>query len=98
LFLSGVSASLEGEEDLSHMCWVSTLKEGPALGVLSVSTYFGTKVALWCPRPWRDLNYSTVSSMECLKHQGNSALIFLHLVPTTEERPAIATPYRPQGV
>ena len=51
LFLSGASASLEGEEDLSHLCWVSTLKEGPALGVLSISKYFGTKVALWCPRP-----------------------------------------------
>jgi len=51
LFLPGASASLEGEEDLSHLCWVSTLKEGPALGVLSISKYFGTKVALWCPRP-----------------------------------------------
>jgi len=98
MFLSGASASLEGEEDLFHLCWVSILKEGPTLGVLSVSKYFGTKVALWCPRPWRDLNNSTVSSMECLKHHGNSALIFLCLVPTTEERPATATPHRPQGV
>jgi len=55
LFLSAASASLEGEEDLSHLCWVSTLKGGPALGVLSVSKYFGTKVVLWCPRLRRGL-------------------------------------------
>jgi len=68
------------------------------MGVHSVSKYFGTKVVLWCPRPWRDLNNSTVLSMGCLKHQGNSALIFLRLVPTTKERSATAIPYRPQGV
>ena len=78
--------------------WVSTLEERPALGVLNVSKHFGTKVALCCPRPRRGLYNSTVSSMECLKHQGNLALIFLRLVPTPEKRPAIATSYRPQGV
>ena len=76
LFLPGASASLEGEEDLSHLCWVSTLKEGPALGVHSVSKYFGTKVALWCPRPWRDLNNSTVSSMGCLNTRATQPLSF----------------------
>ena len=58
----------------------------------------GTKIALWCPRPWRGLYNSTESSMECLKHQGNLALISLRLVPTLEERPTTAAPFRPQGV
>jgi len=84
--------------DLSHLYWVSTPEERPALGVLSVSKHFGTKVALWCPRPRRGLYNSIVSSMECLKHQGDLALIFLRLVPMPEKRPATATPYRPQGV
>ena len=98
MFVSGASTSLKGEEGLSHLCWVSTLKEGPALGVLRAPEYFGTKVALWCPRPWRGLNNGTALFMECLKHQGSLALIFLRLVPTLEERSATATSYRPQGV
>ena len=98
LFVSGASTSLEGEEGLSHLCWVSTLKEGPALGILRASEYFGTKVALWCPRSWGGLNNSTALFMECLKHQGNLALIFLRSVPTPEERPATARSYCPQGV
>jgi len=98
LFVSVASTSLEGEEGLSHLCWVSTLKEGPALGVPRAPKFFGTKVALWCPRPWGGLNNSTALFMECLKHQGNLALIFLRSVPTPEERSATTTPYHPQGV
>jgi len=37
------STSLEGEEDLSYLYWVSTLEERPGLGVLSVSKYLGQK-------------------------------------------------------
>jgi len=68
LSISGASTSLKGVGNLSHLYWVSTLKERPALGVLSVSKHFGIKVALWCPRPRRGLYNSIVSSMECLKH------------------------------
>jgi len=39
-----------------------------------------------------------VSSMECLKHQGNLALISSRLVHAPEERPTTAAPYRPQDV
>jgi len=56
------------------------------------------KVALWCPRPWRGLHNSAVSSMECPKHQGNLSLNSCCLAPTLEERPITAGPYRPQGV
>jgi len=73
---SPASSLPKGTRDLSHLYWVSTLEERPALGVLSVSKHFGTKVALWCPRPRKGLYNSIVSSMECLKHQGNLALTF----------------------
>ena len=98
------STSLKGEEDLSVRLWCLNVAQGrgglisPVLGVLRAPEYFGTKVTLWCPRPWRDLNNGTVLFMECLKHQGSFALIFLRLVPTPEERSATATPYPPQGV
>jgi len=37
------STSLKGEEGLSHLYWVSTLEERPALGVLGVSKHLGQK-------------------------------------------------------
>ena len=72
---------------------MSTLERRPALGL---NTW--DKVALQCPRPWRGLSNSAVSSMECLKHQGNMSLKFWYLAPTPEERPITAVSYRPQGV
>jgi len=68
---------------------VSTLEKRPALGL---NTW--DKVALRCPRPWRGLSNNAVSSMECLKHQGNLSLNSWCLAPTPEERPITAAPYR----
>ena len=48
------------------------------------------KVALWCPRPWRGLCNSVVSSMECLKHQGNLSFNSWCLAPTPDDVNAIA--------
>ena len=74
------------------------LEEGPALGVLSVSRHLGQKSRSGAHAHGEAYTISTVSSMECLKHQGNLALISLRLVPTPEERHTKAAPYRPQGV
>jgi len=54
------------------------------------------KVALRCPRPWRGLSNSAVSSMGCLKHRDNFSLISWCLVPTPKERPITTASYRPR--
>jgi len=85
---SGVSTSLEGEEDLSHLYWVSTLEERPAeRKVVSSSACLNTwdKVTLWCPRPWRGLLQQCRIVHKVSKHQGNLALIPARSVPTPEK-------------
>jgi len=42
-YRSIASTSLKGAEGLSHLHWVSTLEERPALGVLSVFKHLGRK-------------------------------------------------------
>jgi len=56
------------------------------------------KVTRRCPCPWRGLPNSAVSSMGCLKHQGDMSLGSWCPAPMPKERPATAAPYRPQGV
>ena len=79
-------------------CAMCSRSRRDLLWVSLVCLTLGTKVALRCPRPWRGLCNSAVSSMECLKHRGNLSLISSCLVPTPEERPTTAVPYRPQDV
>jgi len=72
---------------------LQTQKSRPALGLNAWD-----KVALQCPRPWRGLSNSAVSSMGCLKHQGDMSLNSWCLAPTPKERPTTAASYRPQGI
>ena len=53
------------------------------------------KVALRCPRPRRGLSVGAVSSLGCLKLQGDLSLDSWCLAPTPKERPATAASYRP---
>jgi len=78
---------------LATLPLLQTQKSRPALGLNTRD-----KVALQCPRPRKGLSNSVVSSMECLKHQGDLSLNSWCLAPTPKERYAIAAPYRPQGV
>jgi len=55
---------------------LQTLKSRPAL---VLNTW--DKVALQCLRPWRGLSNSAISSMECLKHQGDLSLNYWCLAP-----------------
>ena len=81
-----------------YLYWVSTLDERPALGVLIVSIHFGQKSCSGALAYGEAYTISTVSPMECLKHQCNLAFISLHLAATPEESPTTAASYRPQGV
>jgi len=48
----------------------------------------GDEVGLRCPRPRRGLSVSVISSLRCLKHQGDLSLDSWCLAPTPKERPA----------
>jgi len=60
------STSLEGEEDLSYLYWVSTLEERPALGVLSVSKHLGQKSRFGALARGEAYYNNVVSPMGCL--------------------------------
>jgi len=85
------STSLEGEEGLSYMCWVSTLDERPAeCEVISSPACLNTwdKVTLWCPRPRRGLLQQRRIVLGVSKHQRQLSPYLCALGATPEERPA----------
>jgi len=66
LISSTASKSLEGEEDLSYLHWVPTLKERPALGVLSVSKHLEQKSRFGAHARGEAYYNSVVSPTGCL--------------------------------